>query len=423
MTDQHLVQLQWLRLVVWLAQGTTLLLARNLFPQQQFSILLVLLAAECLVILGTHIWRNSATHHADTLLQERIFFGQLLIDCLLLTGVLYVAGGATNPFVSYYLVPIALGAATLSRLLTAALMLFCLLAYSVLLFYHMPLEVLSPHHQHGGNDQLSMHVIGMWLNFGLSALLITQFVVTMAATVRQQRERINQLREQQLMDENIMAVASLAAGTAHELGTPLSSLAVMLGDWRNTDVQEPGLQDDLQLMQEQVKRCQTSLQQLAATAREHQAGSAVEMPVMDFIDRLVTHWSVLRPEYASAIQIVTGPDSRCQYPLTVDQALINLFDNAADACIQSLVICLQWDEQTLQVTIEDDGPGLQHDIFEQRARVKPSDKGMGLGLLLSHATLERVGGRLVVASGRDGGTAMKVTLPLLPRREQSGGTQ
>ena len=214
-TVYYLQQLQVLRALVWLTQGLTLLLAHRWLDSPQLYTLLGLLIAQLLVIAISH-GRLFKYYDAANEPGEREFFVQLLVDCLTLSGMLYVAGGATNPFVSYYLVPIALSAATLSRTYTVLLTLCCITAYSLLMFYYLPLQALSPtdmssHEHHHQSSGISLHVLGMWLNFGISALLITHFVATIAATARQQREHINRLREQQLMDENILAVATLAA--------------------------------------------------------------------------------------------------------------------------------------------------------------------------------------------------------------------
>lgn len=418
-TVYYLQQLQVLRALVWLTQALALLLAHRWLDNQQLYTLLGLLMAQLLVIAISH-GRLLKAYDAAEGPGEREFLVQLLVDCLVLSGILYVAGGATNPFVSYYLVPIALAAATLSRMYTVLLTFFCLAAYSLLLFYYLPLQALSPHempvqdmsaHAHHHDSGISLHVLGMWLNFGISALLITHFVARIAATARRQREHIIRLREQQLMDENIMAVATLAAGTAHELGTPLSSLSVLLGDLQQDHRANPGLAADLQLMAEQVSRCQQSLRQLSDTAREHQDGSARRLPVAKLVERLMRDWQVLRPDVQVGFAVTTGPDLEALLPLTVEQAIINVLNNAADAG-NSLKVSVQWNQHELVIDIEDDGPGISQQMLEQRRRVKMSDKGMGLGLLLSHASLERVGGKLSLQPRTGGGTLTRIVLPL-----------
>jgi two-component system sensor histidine kinase RegB len=409
-TIHYLQQLQILRALVWLAQALSLLLAHGWLSLLQLYTLSGLLLLQLLVLAISH---GRLLRAYDRLMPpgETEFFIQLLADCLVLSAVLYVAGGATNPFVTYYLVPIALSAATLPRYFTALLTGICLASYSGLLFFYLPLQILSPHeHHHGGG--LGWHIVGMWINFGVSALLITHFVAAMAATVRSQRDRINALREQQLVDENIMAVATLAAGTAHEMGTPLSSLAVVLGDLQRAHRDNPVLHNDLQLMAEQVTRCQQSLRRLADTAREHQSGAGRSLPVEDFVQQLIRNWQVLRPEAGAIFGVVPGPAIEAVLPLAVEQALINLLDNAANASRELLRVNIKWNIQQLDIVIEDDGEGVSEQILQQLAQQPSSDKGMGLGLLLSHASLERAGGSLSLDRRAGGGTITRIHVPL-----------
>lgn len=412
-TTDYLQQLQVLRALVWLVQVLTLLLGRRWLSELQFSTLLGLLVASLLVLIAGH-HRLRVFRRQNRASGEREFLLQLLLDCFVLTGLLYVAGGATNPFVSYYLVPIALAAATLSRYYTALLTAFCLLASGLLMFYYLPLQVLSPtdmsHHQHS-MGVMSWHVAGMWLNVGISAALITYFVTSIAATVRRQREAINRLREQQLMDENILTVATLAASTAHEMGTPLSSLSVLLGDLQQEHASNPALLTELQLMAGQVARCQQSLRQLADTAREHQQGGEHRQPVAQWVERLIRHWQVLRPEAQADFVVQAGELCEAAWPLVVEQAVINVLNNAADAG-SHLCVHIQWDTRELHIAIEDDGPGIDEHMLRKHAQVKASEKGMGLGLLLSHASLERAGGTLLLEPRVAGGTLTRIVLPI-----------
>ena len=150
------------------------------------------------------------------------YFSQLLLDVAVLTVLLYFSGGSTNPFISYYLVILTVCAATLPWSYTWCMAGVTFAAYSSLLFYYQPLML--PGHDMAAMSHgrfFNLHVLGMWLTFLISALLITYFVVKMAQAIRQQEEDLAAQRETTLHDEQLLAVATLAAGTAHELGTPL----------------------------------------------------------------------------------------------------------------------------------------------------------------------------------------------------------
>lgn len=407
-----LQQLQVLRGAQWLAQAVTLLLAYRWLGLHQLYALLALLVVQLTVMAASH-GRLLRSHEQPEAVGEREFCLQLSIDSLVLTGLLYVAGGATNPFVSYYLVPVALSASILPRYYTVVLAVFCVTAYSVLLFFYQPLQALSPHAMHAHGSGPGLHVLGMWINFGLSALLITYFVAGLAHTIRQQREHINRLREQQLMDENILAVATLAAGTAHELGTPLSSAMVVLQDLLQRYGKDGALGEDLSVMAGQLDRCRHSLRQLVDTARQHQDGVFRRQPVHALVERLMRDWQVLRPGVNQQWDVQSGPNVDVMWPLTVEQALINLLDNAADAG-DLLDVQVKWDARLFCMTILDNGSGMETAATPVRGRLIDSGKerGLGLGLLLSHASLEQAGGSLTLRSRPGGGTVTEVRLPL-----------
>ena len=153
--------------------------------------------------------------------REAEFFAHLLFDLVIFTAVLYFSGGATNPLVSYYLVPIAIAAATLPRRLTWAITLLSLAAYTLLMQVYVPLEPLSPHttHHQEPHTWFDLHILGMWLNFAVSAGFITYFVVRMVEAVRERDARIQRHLDEERRIEQVLSIASLAAGTAHELGT------------------------------------------------------------------------------------------------------------------------------------------------------------------------------------------------------------
>jgi two-component system sensor histidine kinase RegB len=189
---------------------------------------------------------------------------QLCADILGLSIFLYFSGGANNPFVSYYLVPLVIAAAVLPRSFTACIALLCTAAYSLLLFRHVPLPLFAPQ-GHGSTGALTVHVVGMWVNFLVSVGLITWFVVNMASALRRQEQGAVEQREDSLRNDQVLAVAGLAAGTAHELGTPLATMSVVIEDLLDMGGQEEH-GEDYRLLAQQLQRCKAILGKLARTA-------------------------------------------------------------------------------------------------------------------------------------------------------------
>lgn len=344
------------------------------------------------------------------------FFIQLLIDLACLSAVFYFSGGANNPFVSYFLVPICISAATLGSGLTLTIAGLSILSYSLLLFFHVPLPILAPdHHQHGSNS-LNLHVLGMWLNFFISAGLITYFIVKMARDLRAQEAQLNRWREDQLRDEQVMAVATLAAGTAHELGTPLSTMKVLISELREEYSDNENLHRDLLLLQAQVNQCSTTLRDLVNKAELAKEGKITAESVRIYCDNLLDRWKILRPDIKATIEFsATSPSIHAVFSPTIAQAVLNLLNNAADASPDDIQILIEWSQTSIQWTINDNGPGIAEDISAHLGKsfISTKNKGLGIGLLLTQATINRHGGTVSLHNRNPRGTVTQVQLPLI----------
>jgi two-component system sensor histidine kinase RegB len=346
----------------------------------------------------------------------------LFAVCSVLTFVLYLQGGATNPFVSLYLVPIAVSAATLSARFTIALAIFCLLAYSLLMFFYEPLQLLSPDHtlaagaaphQHMHEGQgINWHLWGMWLNFVLSTLLITYFVVRMARVLRAQDVELTAIREKQLRDEQLVGIATLAAGTLHELGTPLATMTLLADDLKLTARQTPELAQDVALIAEQLARCKLIMQSLARAA-ETPSDQLQQAAVNDYLGSILAKWQLLMP--GIPLRHNALPARRSIYvDSTFEQAMINLLNNAAEASPSGVELSVDEDvaAQTLYINIRDHGAGVSIDADKiGKPFVSTRGEGRGLGLFLSNASIERLGGKVMLRSHPDGGTVTTITLP------------
>jgi len=197
---------------------------------------------------------------------------QLGCDLVIHSLLLYYTGGSSNPFVSYYLVPLTIAAATLPWLHTLTLAGLALASYTLLLLWSHPLEIPA-------GPRESLVIYGMWLSFALAAVMITFFVAKMAEGLRRQEQLRAERREEGMRDQQLLAVATQAAGAAHELGTPLATMSVLLKELRQEHRDQPALQEDLALLQEQVKLCKDTLQHLVRAAEAERRQSIREQGV------------------------------------------------------------------------------------------------------------------------------------------------
>lgn len=417
----NLQRLALVRLLVIAGESAALVYARTaLQAELRYGWLIAAIALQ-VVATAFIFWRLRRSWPVT----DGEFFAQLLIDVGSLGLLLYCSGGATNPFVSYYLVPLAIAGAVLPSRYTASLAAICIGAYTALLFFYEPLPLLSPlagAHHHAGHamteDIINPHVVGMWFNFALSAMLITYVVARMANALRDQQVELNQRREQALHNEQLLAVATLAAGTAHELGTPLTTMKILLDDMSagsGPAAGNPDLRADIDLLKQQVQTCHTTLKNLVATAESHQRQQFPLQPVDRFVRDALERWQVVRPDARHRLDVQGGtPVPALRPDETLQQALINLLNNGADASGEPLELTLRWDADTMTLRIRDRGAGVPLEIAERIGKpfVTSKGKGLGLGLFLSHATIERCGGDIRLFNHEEGGTEVVLRLPL-----------
>ncbi|HCS26768.1 MAG TPA: sensor histidine kinase [Spongiibacteraceae bacterium] len=363
-----------------------------------------ILAAMALITLAT-AWRAKQRWP----ITDEEFVVHLLVDVIALTLVMYEVGGASNPFVSFFLVPICIAATTLPWRFTWLVAASSVTAYSGLLFFYIPLLPLEPHHAGSG---INLHVMGMWFNFAVSAVLITYFVVQMSGAVRRRDQELAKVREQRLQDEQLLAVATLAAGTAHELGTPLGTMRIVTDELLDDDTLPDALRDDLTTLDSQLVLCKDILGRLTTTAQDFSAGRTRHIPVRKFFSLLKEHWQLLRPSVHDArFTIDVAPQTLMLMDTTLEQAIINLLNNAADVSPEQVALNCSIENGVFVVAIEDEGPGLPHGQADNLGKPFVSAKGLGLGLFVSHAAANRYGGELIWHNRKVIGSRVELRLP------------
>jgi len=354
--------------------------------------------------------------------QERsleIFF-YLLLDLLLIAVLVYFSGGANNPFITYLLVPIVISAATLPWYSTWILASLGMLLYGFLLFFYQPLVSLNLHLEHSG---LSLHIIGMWLTFVLSSSLIAYFVVDMAMDLQKQIQDTARYREKNIQNEHILLLANQAASTAHEIGTPLTTMQMINSDLLKFEENlSPQTKQDLELMAQQISVCKTHLQSLTSTSLQTHAA---EQPLNQFLNDTLQQWLLLSPHSQYKwLQDITQFDIIVRYPPTVQQALINLLQNAFDANdAKPIEINMSVDNTAWILSIFDTGSGtanelqksMENGLTASQAQSK-TNSGLGLGLLLSHNGIERQGGYIQFIQREPQGICTQITMPLNPKQ-------
>lgn len=381
----------WAAGIVWLHWG--LGVRMPLFPMASVLVLMALFS------LST-AWRL----RLDVPATQMEFLAHLLADLTAFAVLVFFSGGATNPFVSLMLVPIIIAAISLRPRWVWLLAAVAGGYYALLLFYYQPLAVADPVAAYG------MHLGGMWFNFLISAALIAFFVTRMHAALRGRDQELSALREKQLRDERIVALGTQAALAAHELATPLATIQTTAHELAAEFANDPDIGADCVLLEKQAQACKRILSQLAARAQDT---PSTAQPLEAWLAAVIERWQVLRPDARIAAQLPTvGRDFTP--PDGLEQAIQNVLNNAADVSPDGIEFHAETQPGALVIDIADRGPGFTPEQKAQAGRVLFSGKpgrGWGMGLALTHATLERLGGSLTLTERDAGGTRVRITLP------------
>lgn len=387
----------------------------NLLLEITLSWLPMLTCVALLALFNLFSWLRLRT---DSPVSNIELFVQLCVDVSALSILLYYAGGSTNPFVSLYLLPIVIAAASLPQRYTWAMAIFTATCYTALMKYYQPLPSSMSGHEHmqhamPPDDAFNIHVIGMWLGFVISAFVVAYFVVKMANAVRERDEKLAHAREETLRNERIVALGMQAASAAHELGTPLSTLSVVIGELQHETNALPEWHDSLTLLEGQVRNCKRILDKLLANAQDvtPQTAESLEQFIIDTLDE----WQLLRPTvHHQLISSGVQPSPRMLIDPSLRAALLNLFNNAADVSPDKIEIHTRWNEHNFILEIQDYGHGLTPEAVSNAgsAFFTTKKEGRGLGLFLANATIEQMGGKVRLFNRESGGATTEVTLQL-----------
>ena len=341
-------------------------------------------------------------------------FGHVAFDILVLGWALYFTGGASNPFITLLLVPVALSAAALSGRTTAVVTALAAAVYGTLIFFNVPLSDMPMH-----GEAFRLHLTGMTINFMVAVLLLAVFVGRMNASLNVQRDAMRRLRERALRDESILAIATQAADAAHQLNTPLSTLRTLLPELERGREDDSMLRDDVRVMTGEVERCREILRGMVEYGRQQLAGTTQETTLGDYVRDSAGRFRLLRPEAEVATDV--APQLRDR-PIAVQpglaHALLNLLQNALDASLRNgshaVTLAATIDAGRIEFVIGDQGDGLSMNRTVSMPAVSSKPDGLGIGLALARSTVERMHGELHAHSDA-GGTRVCVTLPLAGR--------
>lgn len=349
----------------------------------------------------------------NKLITDLELFLHLFIDSLLLLALVAISGRTANPFIYYLLVLVAISSVLFEKRVSWSFSLFTIVLYTSLLYLDI-----KDHTSHMFND-FQLHLIGMWLNFVGSTLLITYFISKLATALRDREILLAQAREHNLKNEQLIGIGAIAASTVHALRTPLSTIAVLLSDLKS-DRQDAEFVNDIDLLLKQVDRCKQTTNKLAALADIPENKNLYQKP-SDLFEFLKEHYSLINPRIMPTFHLEIFDDTiSLQKNILLDQAILNLIDNAIYAANSGVFVNFKNQNNYLLIEVEDDGQGIPAEIIENWGKPFFSKKegGLGIGIFLANSTIERLGGKVSLnpksaLSDSKLGSHIDITIPLI----------
>jgi len=346
------------------------------------------------------------------------FFSQLMMDVFALTGLLYFSGGSANPFVSLFLLPLLIVAATLAKPYIWAMASFTTLCYGWLMLFHDSSLSSSTmqHMQHMDMPQsaLSSHTLGMAFSFIFSEAVILFFVMSLAETIRNRDQKLAAAQEKAIRDKHMIALGTLAAGAAHELGTPLGTMAVLTKEMQLEHPDDSDLSEQLDILRSQVDRCKTTIAQMNNSVGQHKASNGQGVDISAYITDIAEQWQSKHSEVLLKLDMKQDQAPTLVVDDTFQQVVKNLLNNAAEASPKAVQMHIHWDEQTLDIGVRDFGTGLSDEVKASLGTpfftTKPH--GQGLGYYLAQAVVSRMDGSISIDNHEEGGAYVTIRIPL-----------
>jgi len=336
---------------------------------------------------------------------KNALFMQICADILFLSLLLYFSGGATNAFVSLLLVPIAIAAVTLTAVRLLSVAFIAIACYSFLLW------LLPMHVMHGNMEG---HFIAMWINFLFSSAVVAMVVGKMSRSINQKELAIAKYQEKQLKQEQVIALGVASAQVTHQLATPIATIQLLTDELLEEQADNIVYQE----LQGELKRCSESLaefRQRVFDIKEHKLFSA---SIAEVLHQMQDHLLLNYPEMSINTKVChSSSTNKILTDASLLPAIVNLLSNAiratkANNCnqinVSSQIVAHNW-----QLTIRDFGQGFKIEkLAELGLKPVDSEQGFGMAVLLSHASLERLGGKLSLTNHEEQGAVVTLYMPL-----------
>ena len=371
---------------------------------------------QMIAVLTGLIAFNIASHlrwHENPIVTNREMFFALLVDVISLTAELYFSGGTTNPFVFLYLLQVILSAVLLDAWATWTMVAITSICFAGLSLFSRPLLLLAEHREMFP----TLYIQGMLICFVLNAGLLVSLITRIMRNLRAGDAQLADLRQRAAEEEHIVRMGLLASGAAHELGTPMATMSVIIGDWLHMPefANNPMLREEIGEMQAQLQRCKSIVTGILLSAGEMRDESSAKTTLRTFLGDLAGEWRASRPVVEFLYEDRIPEDLPVVFDSALKQTIFNLLDNALEASPQWVKLEAVREADTLRLLVSDAGPGFAPAMLANFGKPYQSSKGRpgaGLGLFLVVNVARTLGGAASARNRAEGGALVELTLPL-----------
>lgn len=374
--------------------------------------------AACLTAIAMsaalNVWlqiRRPASHR----LSDGVATALLAFDIVQLAVLLFLTGGLQNPFSILFLVPVLISAASLSPVRTLGLGLFAAACATLLARYHLKLPWSEP----GGLELPWMYLAGIWAAILLGLSFTSVFAYRIAEESRQLGDALAATEIVLAREQHLSQLDGLAAAAAHELGTPLATIRLVVKELARETGPDSPIAEDVALLRDEVERCRVILSKLTSLGDDEGGGFFAVMSLGQLLEE------VAGPDRNLDVEIEVrrsgeGPEPLCRRSPGLIYGLGNLLDNAADFAASKIAMTAAWTGDTVSIEIRDDGPGFAPEVLLRigepyvttRGRGRDGEgSGLGLGLFIAKTLIERSRGHLTLVNAVGGGAVARIVWP------------
>jgi two-component system sensor histidine kinase RegB len=410
--QKNLRQLLILRAIAIFAQIATIIFVDS-FLEISLPKNLMFLVIFLLALFSVKSFYNLKKNNVS----DKNLFIELLFDVVAFALQIYLSGGISNPIISLFLLQVIIGAILLKPLFSWLIALITFIFYLLLskFFYVINFDLIAnsamQNHHHNHHDNFSLHLQGMLVSYIILAILLIIFIGKIIKNIRDGEQKIHDLEQQFLKEKQMVEIALFATSSAHNLGSPLSTISVIISDWKKIH-HDKNLQDDIKIIDSQLQKCKNILSEILNYSGKSRLESFESQSLKNCCENLVKNWQKNYEIKELQYDFLCTIEQPFFFDNILMQAIYNVFNNAFEAYKNIIKITFSNDENNLIIKIIDDGNGFDEKVLKNLGKPNLSTKkSSGFGLHLTIKTLEKINGNLIVKNIKNHGAQVEILIP------------